>query len=174
MYVGSTLNFLGAALLSSSPAGLFLTGVVYCSYQIAIQFEGNSFFFFFFKKKNNNKSHSNFSINQVHSLQKSIKTQARIHHHHHRKQHLLHHQRKKQRKMIKNNKSLYILILLICAARALLECNCFTNLFNQCFQKHSDCPHILLYTSIIIILICLDHQLFQREWRLIFESLFKH
>ncbi|KAM9305436.1 phosphatidylethanolamine N-methyltransferase [Gastrophryne carolinensis] len=40
MYWGSTANYLGLALLNSSPAGLILTAVVAVCYKIAIQFEG--------------------------------------------------------------------------------------------------------------------------------------
>ncbi|KAM5151982.1 phosphatidylethanolamine N-methyltransferase isoform 2-T2 [Mantella aurantiaca] len=40
MYWGSTANYLGLALLNSSPAGLILTAVVAACYKIAIAFEG--------------------------------------------------------------------------------------------------------------------------------------
>ncbi|ORY90384.1 phospholipid methyltransferase-domain-containing protein [Syncephalastrum racemosum] len=40
MYVGSTLNFLGTALYSASPAGLLLTAIVFVVYEIALTYEG--------------------------------------------------------------------------------------------------------------------------------------
>lgn len=40
MYWGSTANYLGLALLNSSPAGLVLTAVVTICYKVAILFEG--------------------------------------------------------------------------------------------------------------------------------------
>ncbi|XP_071975951.1 phosphatidylethanolamine N-methyltransferase [Engystomops pustulosus] len=40
MYWGSTINYLGLALLGSSPAGLLLTAVVALCYKVAIMFEG--------------------------------------------------------------------------------------------------------------------------------------
>ncbi|XP_044160829.1 phosphatidylethanolamine N-methyltransferase [Bufo gargarizans] len=40
MYWGSTANYLGLALLNSSPAGLALTAVVALCYKVAIWFEG--------------------------------------------------------------------------------------------------------------------------------------
>ncbi|KAM4632051.1 phosphatidylethanolamine N-methyltransferase [Discoglossus pictus] len=40
MYWGSTANYLGLALMNSSPAGLVLTAVVALSYKVAILFEG--------------------------------------------------------------------------------------------------------------------------------------
>ncbi|XP_063790909.1 phosphatidylethanolamine N-methyltransferase [Pseudophryne corroboree] len=40
MYWGSTANYLGLALLNSSPAGLILTAVVALCYKVAILFEG--------------------------------------------------------------------------------------------------------------------------------------
>ncbi|XP_072273534.1 phosphatidylethanolamine N-methyltransferase isoform X2 [Pyxicephalus adspersus] len=40
MYWGSTANYLGLALMNSSPAGLVLTAVVAISYKVAILFEG--------------------------------------------------------------------------------------------------------------------------------------
>lgn len=39
MYYGSTMSFLGTALLYGKPAGVFLTGVVLIVYLVAIQFE---------------------------------------------------------------------------------------------------------------------------------------
>lgn len=39
MYWGSTMSFLGTALLFGKPAGLLLTGVVYVIYSIALRFE---------------------------------------------------------------------------------------------------------------------------------------
>ncbi|KAK0709587.1 phospholipid methyltransferase-domain-containing protein [Lasiosphaeria miniovina] len=39
MYYGSTMSFLGTALLFGKPAGIFLTGVVLVVYLVAIQFE---------------------------------------------------------------------------------------------------------------------------------------
>ena len=39
MYYGSTLSFLGSALVYGKPAGLFLTGVVLVVYLVAIQYE---------------------------------------------------------------------------------------------------------------------------------------
>lgn len=40
MYWGSTANYLGLALIGSSPIGLILTAVVAVAYKVAIQFEG--------------------------------------------------------------------------------------------------------------------------------------
>ncbi|XP_075035300.1 phosphatidylethanolamine N-methyltransferase [Mixophyes fleayi] len=40
MYWGSTLNYLGLALINSSPAGLVLTAMVAVCYKVAILFEG--------------------------------------------------------------------------------------------------------------------------------------
>ncbi|XP_061564624.1 phosphatidylethanolamine N-methyltransferase [Cololabis saira] len=40
MYWGSTANYLGLALIESSPAGLVLTAVVAVTYKVAIRFEG--------------------------------------------------------------------------------------------------------------------------------------
>ncbi|XP_072312443.1 phosphatidylethanolamine N-methyltransferase [Eucyclogobius newberryi] len=40
MYWGSTANYLGLALIGSSPVGLMLTAVVAVVYKVAIQFEG--------------------------------------------------------------------------------------------------------------------------------------
>ncbi|KAM3917212.1 phosphatidylethanolamine N-methyltransferase [Leptodactylus fuscus] len=40
MYWGSTANYLGLALLNSSPAGLVLTAIVALCYKVAILFEG--------------------------------------------------------------------------------------------------------------------------------------
>ncbi|XP_073504595.1 phosphatidylethanolamine N-methyltransferase [Phyllobates terribilis] len=40
MYWGSTANYLGLALMDSSPAGLILTAVVAVCYKVAILFEG--------------------------------------------------------------------------------------------------------------------------------------
>ncbi|XP_069590795.1 phosphatidylethanolamine N-methyltransferase isoform X2 [Ranitomeya imitator] len=40
MYWGSTANYLGLALMNSSPAGLILTAVVALCYKVAILFEG--------------------------------------------------------------------------------------------------------------------------------------
>lgn len=40
MYWGSTMNYLGWALMSASPAGLFLTGMVGVCYKIALMYEG--------------------------------------------------------------------------------------------------------------------------------------
>ncbi|KAJ0060279.1 hypothetical protein NL108_007775 [Boleophthalmus pectinirostris] len=40
MYWGSTANYLGLALIGSSPAGLTLTAIVAVAYKVAIQFEG--------------------------------------------------------------------------------------------------------------------------------------
>ncbi len=39
MYVGSTLNFLGTALLFGKPAGVLLTLEVWLVYQVALGFE---------------------------------------------------------------------------------------------------------------------------------------
>ncbi|KAK3381563.1 phospholipid methyltransferase-domain-containing protein [Podospora didyma] len=39
MYYGSTMSFLGTALIFGKPAGIFLTGVVLLVYLVAIQFE---------------------------------------------------------------------------------------------------------------------------------------
>lgn len=39
MYDGSTLNFLGHAILYRSPAGLFLTAWVYFIYRVGLYFE---------------------------------------------------------------------------------------------------------------------------------------
>jgi methylene-fatty-acyl-phospholipid synthase len=39
MYYGSTMSFLGTALVFGKPAGIFLTGVVLLVYLVAIQFE---------------------------------------------------------------------------------------------------------------------------------------
>lgn len=39
MYYGSTLSFLGSALVYGKPAGIFLTGVVLVVYLVAIQYE---------------------------------------------------------------------------------------------------------------------------------------
>ena len=39
MYYGSTMSFLGTALIFGKPAGIFLTGVVLVVYLVAIQFE---------------------------------------------------------------------------------------------------------------------------------------
>eukprot|EP00002_Diphylleia_rotans_P033030 TRINITY_DN6993_c0_g2_i2.p1 TRINITY_DN6993_c0_g2~~TRINITY_DN6993_c0_g2_i2.p1 ORF type:complete len:186 (-),score=47.44 TRINITY_DN6993_c0_g2_i2:247-804(-) len=40
MYNGSTMCFLGHALWSASPAGIFLSAVVFIVYQVAMMFEG--------------------------------------------------------------------------------------------------------------------------------------
>uniref|UniRef100_A0A8C5WDK9 Phosphatidylethanolamine N-methyltransferase n=1 Tax=Leptobrachium leishanense TaxID=445787 RepID=A0A8C5WDK9_9ANUR len=40
MYWGSTVNYLGLALMNSSPAGLVLTAAVAAAYKVAILFEG--------------------------------------------------------------------------------------------------------------------------------------
>jgi len=40
MYYGSTVIFLGYALLCASPAGLILTAVVFACYKVALMFEG--------------------------------------------------------------------------------------------------------------------------------------
>ncbi|XP_033840650.1 phosphatidylethanolamine N-methyltransferase [Periophthalmus magnuspinnatus] len=40
MYWGSTANYLGLALIGSSPVGLILTVIVAAAYKVAIQFEG--------------------------------------------------------------------------------------------------------------------------------------
>ncbi|XP_075996146.1 phosphatidylethanolamine N-methyltransferase [Genypterus blacodes] len=40
MYWGSTANYLGLALIGSSPVGLVLAAVVAVSYKVAIMFEG--------------------------------------------------------------------------------------------------------------------------------------
>ncbi|KAK7918538.1 hypothetical protein WMY93_009822 [Mugilogobius chulae] len=40
MYWGSTANYLGLALIGSSPVGLTLTAIVAVTYKVAIQFEG--------------------------------------------------------------------------------------------------------------------------------------
>lgn len=39
MYTGSTLSFLGTALLFGKPAGILLTGLVHVVYAIALSFE---------------------------------------------------------------------------------------------------------------------------------------
>jgi len=39
MYYGSTMSFLGSALVYGKPAGIFLTGVVLVVYLVAIQYE---------------------------------------------------------------------------------------------------------------------------------------
>ena len=39
MYVGSTLSFLGSAILFGKPAGLLLTAEVWMVYSIALRFE---------------------------------------------------------------------------------------------------------------------------------------
>ena len=39
MYWGSTMSFLGSALLFAKPAGIALTGLVYVAYSIALRFE---------------------------------------------------------------------------------------------------------------------------------------
>lgn len=39
MYVGSTLSFLGSAILFGKPAGLLLTAEVWTIYSIALRFE---------------------------------------------------------------------------------------------------------------------------------------
>ncbi|KAI8146265.1 phospholipid methyltransferase-domain-containing protein [Fennellomyces sp. T-0311] len=40
MYVGSSMNFLATALWHASPAGIFLSAIVYLVYQVALVFEG--------------------------------------------------------------------------------------------------------------------------------------
>lgn len=39
MYWGSTMSFLGTALLLGKPAGVFLTALVYVAYSIALRYE---------------------------------------------------------------------------------------------------------------------------------------
>jgi len=39
MYYGSTMSFLGGALWYGSPGGVFLTGVVFVAYSLALRFE---------------------------------------------------------------------------------------------------------------------------------------
>jgi methylene-fatty-acyl-phospholipid synthase len=39
MYTGSTMSFLGTALLFGKPAGILLTGLVHVIYSIALRFE---------------------------------------------------------------------------------------------------------------------------------------
>jgi phosphatidylethanolamine N-methyltransferase len=40
MYNGSTMCFLGTALWYAKPAGIWLTGLVWVVYQVALGFEG--------------------------------------------------------------------------------------------------------------------------------------
>jgi len=39
MYWGSTMSFLGVALMKGKPAGVVLTGLVWLAYRVALGFE---------------------------------------------------------------------------------------------------------------------------------------